>query len=54
MELLRKLFLSLLIVVTLIGCAERPIDANAYLKQVKGNLEQIKTASYTLESYFYS
>jgi len=53
MELVKRLFLSLLTVVTFIGCAERLIDTDAYLKQVVENLEQIKTASYKLESYGY-
>ena len=53
MVTMKKRFLFLSVLITFMGCAERPIDANAYLKQVKGNLEQIKTASYTLESYNY-
>ena len=54
MKTLRFLFLNLFMgLFLLIGCTKKPMDTDEYLKIVKENLEQIKSANYTQETYSY-
>ena len=53
MVTMKKKFLFLSVLIAFMGCAEKPMDTDTYLKQVLENLEQIKTASYTEDIYGY-
>ena len=53
MVTMKKKFLFLSVLIAFVGCTEKPMDTDTYLKQVIEKLEQIKSASYTKETYSY-
>ena len=53
MVTMKKKFLFLSVLIAFVGCTEKPMDTDTYLKQVIEKLEQIKSASYTEDIYGY-